>query len=81
MQDEPETRPLRVLYLSWRDRENPEAGGSEVFVERTSEVMAQLGCEVTIHTARFPGAARRTMHGDVRVLRAGGRFEIGRAHV
>jgi glycosyltransferase involved in cell wall biosynthesis len=66
--------PMRVLYLSWRDRENPEAGGSEVFVERTSEVMSALGDEVTIHTARFPGAARRTVHGDVRVLRAGNRF-------
>lgn len=67
-------RAPRVLYLSWRDKENPEAGGSEVFVERTSEVMRSLGDAMTIHTARFPGAAARTMHGDVRVLRAGNRF-------
>lgn len=66
--------PVRVLYLSWRDRENPEAGGSETFVERTSEVMSALGDEVVIHTARFPGATARTRHGDVTVLRAGGRF-------
>ena len=32
MHDERDAEPLRVLYLSWRDRENPEAGGSEVFV-------------------------------------------------
>ena len=31
--------PLRVLYLSWRDRENPEAGGAETFTERTGEVL------------------------------------------
>ena len=74
MHDERDAEPLRVLYLSWRDRENPEAGGSEVFVERTSEVMSELGADVTIHTARFPGAARRTMHGDVTVIRAGNRF-------
>ncbi|WP_286697218.1 glycosyltransferase, partial [Dermacoccus sp. UBA1591] len=74
MHDERDAEPLRVLYLSWRDRENPEAGGSEVFVERTSEVMSELGADVTIHTARFRGAARRTMHGDVTVIRAGNRF-------
>ena len=74
MPPEGTSEALRVLYLSWRDRENPEAGGSEVFVERTSEVMAALGCDVTIHAARFPGADARTKHGDVRVLRAGNRF-------
>lgn len=67
-------RPLRVLYLSWRDRDNPEAGGAEVFTERTSEVMAGLGADVTIFASRFPGAARTDRHGDVRVVRRGGRF-------
>ncbi len=67
-------QPLRVLYLSWRDRENPEAGGAEVFTERTSEVLTQEGAEVTLFTARFPGAAAHTRHGDVRVIRRGGRF-------
>lgn len=66
--------PLRVLYLSWRDRENPEAGGSETFVERTSEVLTDLGHEVTLFTSAFPGSARETRHGAVRVLRRGGRF-------
>ena len=51
---------LRVLYLSWRDRENPEAGGAETFTERTSEVLTDLGHEVTIFTASFPGASPRT---------------------
>lgn len=65
---------LRVLYLSWRDRENPEAGGSETFVERTAEVLAASGHEVTLFTSRFPGAAARTTHGAVRVRRRGNRF-------
>ncbi len=66
--------PLRVLYLSWRDRENPEAGGSETFVERTSEVLTDLGHDVTLFTSAFCGGARETRHGAVRVLRRGGRF-------
>lgn len=75
---------LRVLYLSWRDRENPEAGGSETFVERTAEVLAARGHDVTLFTSRFPGAASRTAHGAVRVVRRGNRFTTyvaGLAHV
>lgn len=67
---------LRVLYLSWRDRENPEAGGAETFTERTSEVMTQEGHEVTIFTASFPGASPRTRHGDVDVVRRGSKFSV-----
>lgn len=66
--------PLRVLYLSWRDRDNPEAGGAEVFTERTSQVMTELGAEVTIFTSRFKGSAAQDRHGDVRIVRRGGRF-------
>lgn len=68
--------PLRVLYLSWRDRENPEAGGAETFTERTSEVLTQRGHEVTIFTASYPGASPRTKHGDVDVVRRGSKFSV-----
>lgn len=70
------TPPMRVLYLSWRDRENPEAGGAETFTERTSEVLTQQGHEVTIFTASFPGASPRTHHGDVEVVRRGSKFSV-----
>ncbi|MDF8264085.1 glycosyltransferase family 4 protein [Luteipulveratus flavus] len=77
-------RPLRVLYLSWRDRENPEAGGSETFVERTAHVLTQLGHEVTLFTSRFPGAQAETTHDAVKVVRRGNRFSCyahGIAHI
>lgn len=70
------SRPLRILYLSWRDREHPEAGGSETFVERTAEILAEHGHQVTLFTARFPGAAETTWHDRVRVVRGGGRFGV-----
>ena len=76
--------PLRVLYLTWRDQDNPEAGGSETFVERTSAVMTELGDQVTIVTSSFPGARPDTTHGAVRVLRRGNRFTCylhGLAHL
>src|SRR5699024_10634208 len=67
---------LRVLYLSWRDRENPEAGGAETFTERTSEVLTQLGHHVTLFTAAFPVSSPRTHHGDVVVVHRGSRFGV-----
>lgn len=72
--DTAEAPRLRLLYLSWRDRENPEAGGAETFTERTAEVLTELGHEVTIVTSRFPGSVAVDRHGPVRVLRRGGRF-------
>lgn len=69
-------RRLRVLYLSWRDRENPEAGGSETFVERTAELLSERGHDLTLFTSRFPGAPVHDRHGDVRVVRHGGRFTV-----
>lgn len=69
-------RPLRILYLSWRDREHPEAGGSETFVERTAEVLADHGHDVTLFTARFAGATKHTMHERVKVVRGGSRFGV-----
>lgn len=74
MPDPSAATKLRVLCLSWRDRENPEAGGSETFVERTAEVLTDRGHEVTLFTSGFPGAAREARHGRVRVLRRGNRF-------
>ena len=68
--------PLRILYLSWRDREHPEAGGSETFVERTAEILAEHGHDVTLFTARFPGSSKTTWHDRVRVVRGGSRFGV-----
>jgi len=69
-------RPLRILYLSWRDREHPEAGGSETFVERTAAVLAEHGHQVSLFTARFQGAAKTTWHERVKVVRGGGRLGV-----
>ena len=67
-------RPLRVLMLTWRDGDHPEAGGAEVYVERTSQLLTARGHSVTMFSAAFPGAARSVDRGDVRIIRRGGRL-------
>ncbi len=67
---------LSVLYLSWRDWENPEAGGSEIFVERTSRLLAEDGHDVTVLACGFPGGQAETTDEGVRILRLGGRYTV-----
>lgn len=67
---------LRVLYLTWRDGGNPESGGAEVFSDRTAEVIAGLGHQVTLLTAHYAGAAHEERAGVVHVLRRGNRFTV-----
>ncbi|QIM20981.1 glycosyltransferase family 4 protein [Phycicoccus sp. HDW14] len=65
---------LRVLVLTWRDGDHPEAGGAEVYVERTSQLLSARGHTVTLFSAEFPGAARSLQRGPVRIVRRGGRL-------
>jgi glycosyltransferase involved in cell wall biosynthesis len=70
-------RPLRVLYLNWRDTAHPEGGGSEVYAERVTDGLAALGHEVTLLTARYPGStAEEVRPSGVRVVRRGGRLGV-----
>lgn len=74
MRNDQADRPLRVLVLTWRDGDHPEAGGAEVYVERTSQLLSARGHEVTLFSAEFPGASRSVDRGDVRIVRRGGRL-------
>lgn len=65
---------LRILYLSWRDADHPEGGGAETYLERTAQILAHRGHDVTIFSASFPGAPRTVQRGHVEIVRAGGRF-------
>jgi len=67
---------LRVLFLSWRDHGHPEAGGAESFLDQVSRHLAAGGHEVTVVTARYPGAPADEVLDGRRFLRRGGRFSV-----
>ncbi len=50
---------LRVLLLSWRDKDHPEAGGAEAFLENVSRELQARGHDVTVFTARVRRRRRR----------------------
>jgi glycosyltransferase involved in cell wall biosynthesis len=57
-----------VLFIAWRDLDNPRAGGSEVLVDRLAEGMVARGDRVTLLCAG-PAAAR-----GYRVIENGGTY-------
>lgn len=71
----PTSRP-RAAFLVWRDTENPEGGGSELFVERVAEGMVRDGWDVTICSADYPGAKRDDVRAGVAYRRRGGRLTV-----
>src|SRR6202161_4028724 len=65
-----------VLLLCWRDTGHPQGGGSETYLQRIGAQLAAAGVDVTLRTARYPGAARREVVDGVRIRRAGGRYSV-----
>lgn len=69
--------PLRsVLLLCWRDTGHPQGGGSEAYLQRIGAQLAESGIDVTLRTARYPGAPRRGIIDGVRVSRGGGAYSV-----
>jgi glycosyltransferase involved in cell wall biosynthesis len=66
----------RVHALAWRDLEDVEAGGSELFVSRVLAVWAAAGLDVTLRTSMAPGMAIDDRRDGYRVLRRAGRLMV-----
>ena len=70
------TRPLRALFLNWRDTRHPEGGGSEVYVENVARSLAAAGHDITIFCAMYDGAAAREVVDGVRFVRGGTKLSV-----
>lgn len=66
----------RIRMVAWRDLDDPEAGGSELYVDKVAATWAQAGLEVELRTSTVPGAAREATRHGYRVVRRGGRYEV-----
>jgi len=69
--------PLRsVLLLCWRDTGHPQGGGSEAYLQRIGAQLAESGTQVTLRTARYPGAPRTEVVDGITVQRRGGAYTV-----
>ncbi|MBZ8176615.1 glycosyltransferase [Corynebacterium sp. 3HC-13] len=67
---------MKILLLCWRDSTHPQGGGSEQYLERVGEYLAQQGNEVVYQTSAYTDAPARSRRKGIRYLRAGGKFTV-----
>jgi glycosyltransferase involved in cell wall biosynthesis len=67
---------LKILVISYRDMEHPEAGGAEVIIDEIMGRLAQAGHQVTMLTGAFKGGQRRARVGGADVHRTGNQFNF-----
>lgn len=67
---------MRVLVYNWRDIENPNAGGAEVFTHEVLKRLVNRGHHATLFTSKFDEAPEEEEIDGVQIVRAGGRFSV-----
>lgn len=65
---------MKILWLTWKDRDNPLAGGAEVVNEELAGRLAADGHDVVFFVAGFPGAKPNLARHGFRIVRVGSRF-------
>jgi glycosyltransferase involved in cell wall biosynthesis len=66
----------RVQMMAWRDLDDPEAGGSEVYASTIAELWAQAGIDVTMLTSAVRGHPQQVGRAGYRVIRRFGRYSV-----
>lgn len=66
----------KVQIVTWRDMEDPDAGGSELHAHRIASIWAREGIEVTLRTGASSGLSDNTVRNGYKVIRRGGRMSI-----
>lgn len=67
---------MNVLWLSWKDRGHPQAGGAETVSGEIMDRLARDGHSVKHVTAMYAGAAEKEVKNGVQIIRGGGRFTV-----
>jgi glycosyltransferase involved in cell wall biosynthesis len=62
---------VKVLWLAWKDKNHPGAGGAEVVLHELSEELIAHGHEVTILTARYGDAPAHEVVDGITIIRVG----------
>jgi len=68
--------PVRVVVFSWRDIQNPRAGGAERLTYEHLRRWAAAGHNVTLLTARYAGVSDEQEIEGIRIVRRGGPYTV-----
>ena len=67
---------MRILWLNWKDRRHPLAGGAEVVNEELAKRLAHDGHEVVFLVAAFRGVGVQEKHDGFSIIRVGRRMSV-----
>lgn len=67
---------VRILWFNWRDIQNPEAGGAEVFTHEVMKGLANRGYKMTLFTSRFKGCQLNENISGIDILREGNKYSV-----
>ena len=67
---------MKILWLSWKDRDHPQAGGAETVSGEIMDRLVRDGHEVTLLTARYAGASVQAVKNGVKIYRDGNRYTV-----
>ncbi len=67
---------MKILWLTWKDKKNPLAGGAEVVASELGKRLALDGHEVLFLVGGFEGAEKEEIINGCKVIRVGGRWTV-----
>jgi glycosyltransferase involved in cell wall biosynthesis len=67
---------MKILWLTWKDKANPQAGGAEVVNEELAKRLVQDGHEVLFVVAGFPRSVSREKRDGFEIVRLGNRWSV-----
>ncbi len=65
---------MKVLLISWRDINHPEAGGAEVYLHELARRLSGSGHEIALLTSRYKGSLEQEVIDGVNVIRRGRKY-------
>lgn len=69
---------MNILWFNWRDINNPDAGGAEIFTHEVGKRLVKLGNKVTLFTSQFERGSSEEWIDGINVVREGGRYTVYR---
>lgn len=67
---------MKILWLTWKDRKNPLAGGAEVVNKELAKKLVADGHEVIFLVGGFTGGVTEEIKDGFKIIRVGGRWSV-----
>jgi glycosyltransferase involved in cell wall biosynthesis len=66
----------KILWFTWKDLKNPQAGGAEVVNQEIAKRLVNDGHQVIFIVAGFPGSKKKEIIDGYKIIRVGNRWSV-----